>query len=216
MPTMMVAPMIVGTIIADLLIGVGVPLIFLLRYRGQQVRATLEFYDPKWRWTDACPIPVLGLAIASAIAAVTMPLSAIPGTMFLFGVRVSGVPLIFVAVALAILMAVTARQVYRLQLVGWQLAIAVVCIGSASSITTLIRTPMEEIYRAGGMSAQQIQYTSQMTGTATMSADQHCMVCGGDRIRPLHPPILSRRTTIQHRHCRINSTDSKLITACRR
>jgi hypothetical protein len=162
-------PIIAITIVTEVLFGVGVPLIFLQRYRGQEVRATLEFYDPHWRWTDACPIPVLGLAIGMAIGAMTVPMSAIPGTMFLFGVRVTGVPLVLVIIALAVLLVGTARQVYRVQLVGWQLAIGLVCVGSASWVMTLLLVPMDEIYRAHGMTDQQMQYASQLKSPTGMT-----------------------------------------------
>jgi hypothetical protein len=170
MPPPVMGPIIAGMVVTTLLFGLGIPLTFLLLFRGQHVRNTLEFYDPNWRWTEACPIPVLGLAIAMLIAALTIPMSALIGVMFLFGVPVSGIPLFAAITVVTVLLVVTAWQVYRIKFIGWIIAIVMICIGSASWITTLFRTPVEEIYRASGLTAQQIEYSSQFRNPAMTGA----------------------------------------------
>jgi hypothetical protein len=53
-------------------IYVIIPGIFVLFYKGKHVKATCEYRDPKIRWTDKCPLPVLGVSFVCAIWAVSM------------------------------------------------------------------------------------------------------------------------------------------------
>jgi MFS family permease len=101
------------------------PLIVTLFYWPQSVRETLEWYDPKARWTDACPLPVLGLAIKLGLVGVlSLPMAfypAMPVGPFL----IKGLPLLagtLVVVAMFLTMAV---MVYRQQKLGWWMMLVV-------------------------------------------------------------------------------------------
>ncbi len=67
-----------------------IPGVFVLFYRSDSVRRTLEFYDPRFRWTDRCPLPVLGMSIACAMFALGSLVAIAYGIAPVFGVVLTG------------------------------------------------------------------------------------------------------------------------------
>ncbi len=74
-----------------LLFYIIIPGALFLFYRSPHVKRTCEVRDPKERWTDRCPLPVLALSLFTAFGAVgLLALLAFGGLFPLFGVFVSG------------------------------------------------------------------------------------------------------------------------------
>ena len=71
-----------------------VPAVWTFFYNSRHVKATCEARDPVTRWTDACPLPVLGFCLWMLVAVpmmLFMPLTG-HGVMPFFGMFLSGLP----------------------------------------------------------------------------------------------------------------------------
>jgi MFS family permease len=97
-----------------------VPGAFVLFYRSADVRATCELKDPKPRWTDSRPLPILALVfmLASGVLA-PLYLPASGGLFMAFGLILKGATALLAALALAAISAWCAWRVWQLDLRGW-------------------------------------------------------------------------------------------------
>ena len=116
--------------------GVLLPILLIWLNWSQDVKVTLEFCDPKERWTDRCPIPVLGISVVAAVGAVTSLASfMIPWAPF-FGKVLTGTEArIFFAVGI-VLLAFIAVASYKRLLAGWIAAIFLLVAGTISAWIT--------------------------------------------------------------------------------
>ena len=65
-PAMPAAAIGVIMVITCLMFGfffIALPAVWIFFYKSRHVKATCEARDPVTRWTDACPLPVLGLCL---------------------------------------------------------------------------------------------------------------------------------------------------------
>jgi hypothetical protein len=155
-PVQLVIMAIVLSILSIFLILV--PGILILFYQNRHVKLTCEARHPQPAWTDACPLPVLGLSLwlgAGALMLLFLPLVS-NGVLPAFGVMLSGAGGAFVCLALAAAWAWSARAVYRLNPVGWWMALAILCLGTVSSLITFSRIDLLEMYRLMGYTNRQI------------------------------------------------------------
>ena len=98
-----------------------IPAIVTAVFWPQSVRQTLEHYDTRVRWTDACPLPVLGLAIKLwLVGLLSAPMAFYPAIP-VGPVLLSGVWLIVVALGVMVLFLAIGTLVYRQRLLGWWL-----------------------------------------------------------------------------------------------
>lgn len=128
--------------------AVVLPLIWMLFYRGENVRATCEARDPVVRWTDRCPLPVLGLVLwlgFSAAMCLLVPFWSFQVVPF-FGVFLSGAAGVAAFLVMAVVWLYAARALYRLELRGWWIALAATCFYSFSSVITFSRHGLGEMY----------------------------------------------------------------------
>src|SRR4051812_49089380 len=65
------------------------PLSLILVFQSRDVQATLEFYDPRPRWTDDKPVPVLCLCVYLLLTAVTFAMNS-RGVFPFFGGLITG------------------------------------------------------------------------------------------------------------------------------
>lgn len=149
--------MIVGMVFTSVLF-IAVPAVLVVFYRSPHVKATCEARDPSQSWTDACPLPVLGLSLWLGLAAVgslAMPLST-HGVLPVFGKVLSGPGGSLCCVILALLWGYCAWAVYRLRPAGWWIVLISLCLLSVSAWITFTRVELAELYRVMGYSERQI------------------------------------------------------------
>jgi hypothetical protein len=131
------------------------PLSFLLFYRSPHVRATLERRDPVPRWTDACPLPVLGLSLLMAFAAAAMVMAASFPVFPVFTALMTGPAAVALILVLAALYAYFARAAYRLQPIGWWGPLAVLPLHTLSGAVYLRMGNINEYLSAMGTQTTQ-------------------------------------------------------------
>jgi hypothetical protein len=143
----------------------AVPGVLVLFYQSRHVKATCETRDPSPRWTDACPLPVLGLSLwlgFGAVSMLTLPIS-IRGVIPVFGRLLSGVGGSLCCVGLAVLWAYSAWAVYQLRVVGWWIVLSSLCVMAASAWITFTQIDLLETYRVMGYPEKQIEVMKQFS-----------------------------------------------------
>ena len=140
------------------IVGVGcagiflvlLPAVLLWFYKDEKVRTTLEFYDPNPRWTDRCPIPVLGLSIAAALAGFWMIPAAATGVVMLFGVIVTGFAAYAAAAIMCGIFILAARLVYLQRPAGWWLVVGLILLFAISVTISWFTVDLHTLYAAMG------------------------------------------------------------------
>src|SRR5262245_39513771 len=147
------------TLVASLLllvVYVALPSLFIWFYHDRHVKLTLERADPLTRWTDRCPLPVLGMSLAllaAAAAALTpLPYGAVPA----LGGILTGTPAAVFCISLAITASVLAGASYRLRAWAWWGTLALVLLVHAGSLAAFLRVDMTEIYARMKMPAEDV------------------------------------------------------------
>jgi hypothetical protein len=138
-------------------LGVVLPLVLVLFYRGPNVKATVEAADPTIRWTDRVPLPILALVLVMAYASLSMLSFATYGVLPLFSMMLTGPPAIIIVVALAGLFAFLTVQLYRLKRSAWWTLVLLQVIGGAAGAWAVTRTDMEKLYEQMGIMTPQIR-----------------------------------------------------------
>jgi len=137
-------------------IYVVMPGIFVLFYSGKDVKATCEYRDPKERWTDRCPLPVLVVSFMSAVWAVSiLPMGIYRWAIPFFGSIVSGTAGAIIILVLTLVLAYIAWGAYKLDIKAWWCALLVHIGWSLSSIITFSTVKMEQFYEKMAFSGQQ-------------------------------------------------------------
>jgi len=127
------------------------PLGFVLFYGSRNVRATCEARDPRPRWTDRCPAPVLALALMSAFAAVSFVVYSFRPAFPVFGRLWTGAPGALLFLLLALLEAAVAWGLYRLRPAAWWGRLGLWLLNGGSTAYTFHRgVDWPQILRASG------------------------------------------------------------------
>lgn len=128
--------MMVITLAMTFIFGVILPAVVLWLNWHRDVKVTLDFCDPKPRWTDRCPAPVLGIALAAAFMALCAPTMVMMPTFPLFG-KMVGPPVshLFIGGAFVVLAAI-AWGAYRCHPAAWAGALVVVITFGASWVVS--------------------------------------------------------------------------------
>jgi hypothetical protein len=158
---------LIGIIIIQLLfvsvLLVALPAALVFFYRSPHVKATCEMRDPVRRWTDACPLPVLGVALMLWLGAVM--LSSFPiayrGVMPFFGVLLEGWAGTVFALSLVVLWLWLGRAWYKVQAWGWGVLLVVLIGFSVSNFLTFHRVDITEMYQKMGYPQAQIDLIRQ-------------------------------------------------------
>ena len=140
------------------LLMVLAPAAFVLFYRRADVRATCERKDPKPRWTDSRPLPILALTLMLAWGVLT-PLNLLMsgGAFILFGVLFRGVSALLVAIAIAAACIWCARRIWALDVRGWWTALAVWLGLGVSGILSLRADNQRLLFEEMGLPPEQIE-----------------------------------------------------------
>lgn len=158
-PQAMIAGMLIGMFIVFGLMFLILPAIWTFFYNSRHVKATCETRDAVPRWTDACPLPVLALALWLLFGApmlLIMPLTT-HGVMPFFGTFLSGVPGTIFCLVLAGLWIYAARSLYKLHQRGWWLVLIVLCAMMVSTLVTFSQHDVLEMYQRMGYPEAQIE-----------------------------------------------------------
>ncbi len=138
------------------------PGVFALFYSAKSVKATCEFRDPKIRWTDKCPLPVLGLSLTFGLGIISMIGVLFSGSVFpFFGHILSGISGAAVILVVIGVLAYLCRGIYRLELKAWRTAVLFVILASLSAIITLMNTDLRELYEKMDYTQSQIELMEQ-------------------------------------------------------
>jgi hypothetical protein len=136
---------------------VVLPLVWALFYSGRNVKATCEALDPRPRWTDRCPTPVLAASFWLAFGALGMLGATAYGVAPFFGTMLFGFAArVFYLVAAAIWI-YCAWALYRLDRRGWWIIGAALVLFALSSLMTFLRHDITEMYSSMGYSQEYIE-----------------------------------------------------------
>ena len=144
-------------------IYVFLPLAFVVFYQSRHVKATCELKDPTIRWTDRCPLSVLGLCVLMVwglFATATTPFNnfIIP----LFGTILTGWPGAVVWLVNGALFLYLLRGLYQLKPTAWWITFAWVLLWSLSSTITFATNDLITVYRRMNMPPEQLKVIEQM------------------------------------------------------
>jgi hypothetical protein len=172
LPSAAIVGMMVGMALFFGVFFVILPSVWTFFYNSRHVKATCEARDPVTRWTDACPLPVLGFCSWLAFSVPMMLIMSISGhcVMPLFGVFLTGVPGAMLRLAIAALWSYAAWSLYKLEQRGWWLILIALCVFMTSTLLTFARHDMMEMYRLMGYpeaQIEQIQKSGLLTGNRT-------------------------------------------------
>ena len=147
------------------------PLAFVLFYQSKHVWATCRFRDPKVRWTDGCPLPVLALVIFFAYGLSCMVwLPFYNFTIPWFGVLLDGAWGALVVLGVVLLQIYLVWGMYHRKVAAWWTAVFAVVVGSVTGLLSIARTDFMELYERMGMSAQQLDMIEQTGMVEKMSS----------------------------------------------
>jgi hypothetical protein len=138
---------------------VVLPGIMVLFYGSRNVIATCMARDPRTRWTDSCPMPVLATSlwlVLGSLSFLIMPLC-YRSVVAWFGVLVSGTPATLLLVTCMVIGLYLAWATYRLKMIAWWLCLISFTILTASAVVTFLKVDFIEFYRALGYPAEQIE-----------------------------------------------------------
>lgn len=124
-----------GIVILGASIVISIALIAF--YSRDDVRATVELRDPKRRWTDRVPAPVLALVVVMGVAAAWLLVNLSSPVVPIFGSILTGASASLTLLALAALCAILAVQLYRLKESAWWTVVLLQLIGCAIAATSL-------------------------------------------------------------------------------
>jgi uncharacterized membrane protein len=140
------------------------PLILLLFYRGDNVKATFEAKDPSLPWTDRVPMPVLALSLLFGFSAVGSLLGLSYRVFPLFGMLLTGAPAILAFLVSGALCAVLALGLYRRRPAAWWGAVAFWLVGCVNGALIFVTggAGIRRMYEAMEMPAAQLQQMEKM------------------------------------------------------
>jgi hypothetical protein len=140
------------------------PAVWTFFYGNRHVKATCETRDGVIRWTDACPLPVLGLCLWLMFSAPMMLLMPVTGhvVMPFFGMFLTGLPGALFCLAMAALWSYAAWLIYHLKPQGWWLILIAMIVFMASGLATFAQHDMLEMYQLMGYPQAQIDQIQKM------------------------------------------------------
>ncbi len=169
LPASAIVGVMVGMFLVFGVLLVILPVVWTFFYNSRHVKATCETRDPARRWTDACPLPVLGLCLWLLFSVPMMLIMPLAGhcVMPFFGMFLTGLPGALFCLAIAALWSYAAWLLYNLDVRGWWLILIALCVFMVSTLVTFARHDMMEMYRLMGYpeaQMEQMQKTGLLVG----------------------------------------------------
>jgi hypothetical protein len=137
-PMLTAISMSIGIIFAIGMLVIA-PMFMYLFYRQQSVKASLETTDPKPRWTDNIPLPILGWAIGSVVIGAGQITSSAAGVFPFFNEIITGIPAITAMCAIGVLLIIGGLLSYRRSELGWAITLAVLVFLAVSAVVFCVR-----------------------------------------------------------------------------
>jgi hypothetical protein len=163
-PEAMIVGMKIGMLTFAAVFYIVIPGLLVLFYSGRDVKATCETRDPHVRWTDKCPLPVLGMSLmCTGWAFSLLYMGAYGWVLPFFGTILSGLPGAVVIFALLLLFAYTAYGLYKLDIKAWWCALLINVGWLLSTVITFSRVGMQAFYEKMNIPAQQMEQMKQFT-----------------------------------------------------
>jgi hypothetical protein len=128
-------------------------------YSSRHVKATCEARDPVARWTDACPLPVLGLSLWLAFSAPMLLITPFAGhgVVPFFGMFLTGLPGGIFCLIIACIWGYAAWALYKLNRPGWWIIFISMCAMMLSTVLTFSTHNLVEMYHLMGFPESQIE-----------------------------------------------------------
>jgi hypothetical protein len=128
-------------------------------YGSRHVKATCQTLDPVRRWTDACPLPVLGIACFLWLGSISMLIYPFiyGGVLPVFGTVVTGVPGMLLAFVLAAVWLWLGVTCYHSKITGWWALLIVLLLFVISNFITFMRVDIMDLYRRMGLPETQLE-----------------------------------------------------------
>jgi hypothetical protein len=169
MTSSMIVGMMVGMFLVFGVLFVILPAVWTSFYHSRHVKATCETRDPATRWTDACPLPVLGICLWLLLSVPMMLVMPLTGhcVMPFFGMFLTGLPGALFCLAIAAFWSYAAWLLYKLDVRGWWLILIAICVLWISGLVTFAHHDMLEMYRLMGypeVQIEQMQKTGLLAG----------------------------------------------------
>jgi hypothetical protein len=152
----------IATIVTWIIVGmlmvmyILIPGVHVLVLGHANVRDTCAFRDPKVRWTDAVPLPILILCLFHGAAAFGMLSILAYGVFPFFGVMLTGVPVWVLCLVCAVALAWVTREMYCLRLTGWWGGLGFMLAMWTSSAITFSFHSIMDMYQAMNMPEEQL------------------------------------------------------------
>lgn len=130
---------------------------YVLFYQRRKTAEVLALCDPYPRWTDRCPMPVLGLCIWLVIMELGMLYTLQVMYFPFFGTYLHGAAAAVAVIALVATIGYAAWKCYQLQWSGWWTAMLTLGLWFLSMLLTfIIRGPLD-FYRQAGLTDEQLE-----------------------------------------------------------
>lgn len=137
---------------------IAVPIAFVIFYSRSDVEQTCRNRDPVERWTDKSPLPVLGASIVLFTDSLHLLMMGIATPLFpFFGRYLAGIRATACFFAMAALVLYLARAIFRLELVGWWIAVVAAALALLSTAITYARADLMAAYSKLGLTDQQLK-----------------------------------------------------------
>jgi hypothetical protein len=159
MPPAAITAMIIGMTLFFFVAFVLMPALWTFFYNSRHVKATCEARDPVMRWTDACPLPLLGFVLWTWFAVPMMLVWPLTGhaVMPCFGMFVAGLPGGLFCLVVAAVWGVAGWWLYRLDARGWWLILVAMVLFVVSALLTYAHHDIIEMYQLQGYPQSQIE-----------------------------------------------------------
>jgi hypothetical protein len=145
---------------------VVLPAVWRWFYSSRDVKATCEARDPVSRWTDACPLPVLGLCLMLLFSVPMSLIMCVAGPIVVpfFGVFLTGMPGALFYLGMAAIWGYSAWSLYKLEQRGWWLILIAMCAVMVSGIVTFAQHDIMDMYRLMDFPAAQLEQIQRFAG----------------------------------------------------
>jgi hypothetical protein len=163
MPDTFILGIIIFQIVFMSILFIVLPVIFILFYGSPGVKATVERRDPKVRWTDRGPLPVLAFCLCQVFGAVQMVSTISMGIGFpVFGKFLEGPSMVVITLGISIVFLYLAWNIYHLRMVGWWGSLGIMILGMVSSFVSFSKRDLMDLYIRMGYQGKQLEMMKKM------------------------------------------------------